>query len=406
MRALPAIACIDLDPVGGVAGDMVVAALLDAFPEESARVDADLAAAGVPDGVTLAIEAGQSAGFRCARLAVAQATDRQPPRTLGAMTAFLAGGRLAQPVAERATAIFRLLAEAEAHVHGVDVDAVHFHEVADWDSVVDIVAAASLITTLDRARWRIGPLPLGGGMVRTAHGQIPVPAPATLRLLQGFDWIDDGISGERVTPTGAAILRHLDPARRAGSGAAPLSGRLERIGIGGGTRQLQGRPNILRVMAFSAVAATGDEDFVERLAFEVDDMTGEELALALDRLRALPGVVDAMQVPMIGKKGRAAVGLRLIVSPGATDTAVAACFAETSTLGIRRESLRRHVLPRSAAEARLGDRTIAAKRATRPGGTRTAKAESDALAAVPTLAARRALADAAARQVLEEGRDD
>ncbi len=384
MSRTPTITRIDLNPLGGVAGDMFAAALLDAFPEHKPDLLADLERAGLPAGVTAGITAASSSGLRGARFVVTQETAARPPRSFADVQAFVDAGELGRSVRARAVAIFHLLAEAEASVHGTTVDQVHFHEVSDWDSLVDILAAASLIDRLDGARWRIGPLPLGRGSVQTAHGEIPVPAPAALHLLQGFEWVDDGGAGERVTPTGAAILRHLEPGPLGG----PARGTLARVGVGCGTRETKGRPNILRALAFSDVKTVPGEDVVERLAFEIDDMTGEEIAVALDHLRATPGVIDVTTSAMTGKKGRPASGFRLMVDPAAAETAVEACFSETSTLGVRLSTARRRVLERRAidgAEARV-------KAALRPGGVVTAKAESDDLAATPGLAARRSLA--------------
>ena len=143
----------------------------------------------------------------------------------------LAAAPLDAAVAAQAIAIFGLLAEAEAGVHGVAVDEATFHEVGAWDSIADIVAAAYLIETIGAESWSAGSLPLGGGRVRCAHGELPVPAPATLRLLEGFSFHDDGRPGERVTPTGAAILKALVTSTGFGSG------RLEKTGHGFGLRE-------------------------------------------------------------------------------------------------------------------------------------------------------------------------
>ena len=378
---------IDLDPLGGIAGDMFAAALLDAFPERRDEVSADLGRAGVPNGVTARVEEGAAAGFRSTRFHVTQRTDAAAPHTLAGMAEFLSAGTLSPAVREHALAIFHLLAEAEARAHGVAIEAAHFHEVSHWDSIVDVVAAASLIAGLPGVAWRVGPLPLGGGSVHSAHGRLPVPAPATLELLRGFVWVDDGVAGERVTPTGAAILSHLSPAAI----GTPSEGALLRVGIGSGSRELPDRPNILRAIAYGTAAAGsgGEDELIERLAFEVDDMTGEELALALDRLRAAPGVVDACHVPVIGKKGRAAAGVRLMVAVEAADAIIDACFAETSTLGVRRERVRRRRLPRREVAVNLADGEARAKRARRPDGTTTAKVESDDLSNGTSLEERR-----------------
>ena len=159
---------------------------------------------------------------------------------------------MSAPTREHALSLLALLADAEAQVHGIPVDEVHFHELADWDSLLDVVAAGCIAGWLAGARWTATSLPLGGGTVRTAHGVLPVPAPATSRLLTGYPWHDDGIAGERVTPTGAAILRHLVPA--AACAARRDAGRLLFAGCGAGTRTLPGVPNILRASVFERVA--------------------------------------------------------------------------------------------------------------------------------------------------------
>jgi uncharacterized protein (TIGR00299 family) protein len=275
------------------------------------------------------------------------------------MVARIEAAPLAHGTAQHATAILRLLAEAEAAIHHVPVDQVHFHEIGDWDSLMDVTAAGSVAAALDGARWSVSALPRGDGLVRTRHGLLPVPAPATARLLEGFRWRDDGIGGERVTPTGAAILRHLVAAPD-----ARVSGRLEATGTGAGTRELPNQPNILRATVFAEVAgATGDEDILV-LCFDIDDMTAEELGVASDRLRAVGGVRDLVLVPAIGKKGRPVHTFRLLVEPGAEDAVATACFTETSTIGLRWHTERRMVLPRAASVAG----PLRVKTVTRPSG--------------------------------------
>ena len=158
---------------------------------------------------------------------------------------------LADGSAEQAVAILTLIAEVEATIHQVPIEDVHFHEIADWDSLLDVVAAGSIAAALPAARWTVSPLPRGGGLVKTRHGLLPVPAPATAALLTGFAWRDDGVGGERVTPTGAAILRHLVGPDGSGFGnGSSHAGRLVSIGTGAGTRTLPGIPNVLRALVF------------------------------------------------------------------------------------------------------------------------------------------------------------
>ena len=379
---------IHLDAVGGIAGDMFAAALLDAEP-----------------------------GHEAACLRAAEAMAHAPCRLLRHHDSVLAGARfqvlddaahghphaghhhhhhaawhdirarlhlapLPEPVRRHAIGIFATLAEAEAHVHGIEPEAVTFHEVGAVDSIADIAAAAWLIAAQARdgadATWSVGPLPLGGGQVKTAHGILPVPAPATALLLTGFAVHDDGIGGERVTPTGAAILRYLDAQRPAPGGARLLLA----TGIGFGTRKLPGLPNMLRVLIGETAAAgpaariSHDTRALAVICFEVDDQTAEDLATGLDRLRALDGVLDAVQMPAFGKKGRMATHVQILLTPAAVEPAVEACFRETTTLGLRVQSADGRVLRRSMASVEHGGRTLRVKRAERPDGV-TAKLEAD-----------------------------
>ncbi|TXL71010.1 LarC family nickel insertion protein [Vineibacter terrae] len=389
---------IHLDAVGGVAGDMFVAAMLDARPDLCARVLADAAAvlpasAGQPELVEAASGALRARRFG---LAAPQVHHHAPADGHGHrhdgdagsfrdMVARIRAASLHAGTAEHAIAILTHLAEAEAVLHGVPVSDVHFHEIADWDSLLDVVAAGSIAAALAGARWTASPLPRGGGLVKTRHGLLPVPAPATAAILRGFAWRDDGVSGERVTPTGAAILRHLvDPAA-----PAVASGRLEAVGTGAGTRVLPGIPNVLRALVFDAAEAARP-DHISVLSFEIDDMTGEEVAMAADRLRAVDGVVDLSIGQRLGKKGRAMQSFRLLVRPDAAQAVADRCFAETSTIGLRLREERRLVLPRRLSRTACEGQDVSVKSVRRPGGIATAKAESDDLAG-DTLAARRRL---------------
>jgi uncharacterized protein (TIGR00299 family) protein len=385
---------IRLDAVGGIAGDMFAAAMVDALPELRARVLAD-AAAVLPAGTgTPVFTSGTSAGLHCLRFGLSMPAsdhhhhdnhhhDHHHHAHAGFrdMVARIEAAPLSPGTAVHATAILRHLAEAEAAIHHVPVDEVHFHEIGDWDSLMDVTAAGSVAAALEGARWSVSALPRGDGLVRTRHGLLPVPAPATARLLEGFTWRDDGIGGERVTPTGAAILRHL---------VAPASvrgvvGRLQGTGTGAGTREIPGQPNILRATLFGAAPEGASEEDILVLDFEIDDMTAEEIGIAADRLRAIGGVRDLVLIPAIGKKGRPIHTFRLLVEPTARDDVADACFTETATIGLRWQAARRAVLPRASTQAGA----IRVKTATRPAGP-SHKAESDDLADIAGLEARRA----------------
>ncbi len=377
---------LHLDPVGGIAGDMFIAALLDAYPGLSAGLNAVLSKVDLPPGARCAILEHHDGTLRGRRFelslpadaaAAGQGHAHHAHRGLTAIRALIAAMDLEPAVTARAANIFAILAQAEAEVHGVGVDEVEFHEVGALDSITDIIGAAWIIETLGPATWSVGALPLGSGSVQTAHGALPVPAPAVVKLLKGYAFVDDGIVGERVTPTGAAILRHLACA----SGMGPRTGRLAASGLGFGTRKLPGRANALRVLAFDMdVVPTADE--VALLAFEIDDQTAEDLALGLDRLRACAGVLDVVQSAVFGKKGRMATQVQVLAQPQRLAEIVAACFAETTTLGVRHQLLGRSVLERSEVSVAVdAGAVVQVKLARRPGGELSAKAGSDDLRA-------------------------
>jgi pyridinium-3,5-bisthiocarboxylic acid mononucleotide nickel chelatase len=388
---------IHLDPLGGIAGDMFIAALLDAWPELADGAIAAVRAAGLGDEVSLAHRRHDDGTLTGSRFEVGRPAgsghDHVHWRRLRER---LLASALAPEVAGRAAAIFALLAEAEAEVHGRPVEEVTFHEVGAFDSVADIVAGAHLIETLGARGWSVGPLPLGSGRVRAAHGELPVPAPATVRLLRGFSCFDDGRPGERVTPTGAAILRHLAPAH--GLGRAPM--RLQRAGYGFGTKRFAGISNVLRVLAFDPVEAAGEAagEQVAVIRFEVDDQAPEDLAVGLDNLRAIEGVLDVLQAPAFGKKGRLVVAVQVLARPERLDEVSRACFVETTTLGLRWTIEARRVL----ARREVSKAGVRVKLATRPGGGRSAKAESDDLRAGAGFAGRRRRRLEAEHAALEE----
>lgn len=364
-----------LDPVGGIAGDMFVAALLDLNPERADGAIAAIREAGLDPGVNLEHRRHTDGILSGSRFMVAP-PPAQPHDHVhwSGLRSRLAGSTLSPPVRERALAIFSHLAAAEAQVHDKPVDAVAFHEVGAWDSIADIVAAAFLIDALGPCSWSIGAIPLGSGRVRTEHGLLPVPAPATTLLLAGLPCFDDGFAGERVTPTGAAIIRHLDPTT--GVGREPRV--LRQSGHGFGTRTFDGISNVLRVLRFdSAGAATTRCDTVSVIEFDVDDQTPEDLARGLEALRALAGVIDVVQIPFVGKYGRLGTLVRILAEPAHVRAVGEGCLRETTTLGLRLQHQDRIIVKRRDVTV-AGD--INVKIAQRPDGA-TAKAQLSDIAA-------------------------
>lgn len=378
---------LHLDPVGGAAGDMFIAAMLHAMPDLLDRVLADVAAV-LPAGVGHAELSDHLASGITARqfkLVLAKGGDAARhghDTTYRAMRTLLEAGDLSEGTATAACAILHRIAQAEARVHGIPIDHVHFHEIADWDALMDVTAAGSICAALEDASFSLAPLPLGGGLVDTAHGKLPVPAPATALILEGYDWHDDGIPGERVTPTGAAILAHVT----GGTHGSRPAGRLRGTGSGAGTRILKGLPNILRVSVFDTKQGAMHHDSVVQFACDIDDMTGEELGAAVDALRNSAGVVDLIVLNGHGKKSRPVLRLEVLVRPDYADAVAAQVFDVTSTLGLKRTVVDRLVLRREVEVSPDGTRR---KRTLRPAGHVTRKVESDDLAETETLAARR-----------------
>ena len=397
------LARLHLDPVGGIAGDMFAAALLDARPELADELLGTINSLGLPPSVAIAIDTHRDAALAGTRFKVAgvEADDHSHVR-LADVRARLEAARLAPAVRTRALAIFTLLAEAEGAVHGMDPAEVTFHEVGAWDATVDIVASAWLIEALGPARWSCGAIPLGSGRVRCAHGLLPVPAPAVVLLLRGLATHDDGIAGERVTPTGAAILKHLAPSPAPAREPETLVG----VGTGFGSRTLPGLSNVLRVLEFAPVAPAALQEAVAVLRFEIDDQTPEDLALGLDRLRARPGILDVVQWPVYGKKGRMLAAVQVLAEADALDSALDAAFEETTTLGVRWSRVSRSALARDTAHHDDARGTVRVKRARRPGGAVTAKAELADLAGTAGHMGReerRRAAEAAALKAGENG---
>jgi uncharacterized protein (TIGR00299 family) protein len=379
---------IHLDAVGGVAGDMFIAAMLDAFPDLRDGMLAAIRVAGLPAEVHVGFAEHQDHALtglrfrviepRTAELLVAAHHHHHPHTPFADIRAHLQACALTPAVRAHAIGIFTVLAEAEAKVHGKTIDTVSFHELGEWDSIADIVGAAFLIDAFASpgavATWSVSSLPLGRGRAKTAHGMLPIPTPATVLLLEGFEFADDGLEGERVTPTGAAILRHLGCTQAASRRAR----RLLRTGIGFGIRTFPGISNVLRVLAFEEARQHRGSDEVAQVQFEVDDQTPEDLAIALDKLRSHPSVLDVLQTPAFGKKGRMTMHIQLLADVADMEAVFDACFSETTTIGLRFQIMQRRKLARASTTVEAAGRQMRVKIAERP-GRKTAKVEADDL---------------------------
>lgn len=327
-----------IDCSAGIAGDMTVAALIDlGVPLDYLRVE--LAKLPLPtDSYRLATEECLRQGVRGLRFDVTAADD-QPHRHYGAIAAMIDASTLTDSVRERAQLVFRRLAEAEAKVHDVPLEKVHFHEVGAIDSIIDIVATAICLHYLDIGEIHAAALPWGSGWVESAHGRLPVPAPATAQLLAGLPVHWDIGPGERVTPTGAAIVAAL--ARR---GVTPAVMTVERVGSGAGGKDFPDRPNILRLLLGSEKnIAPRDEVYV--LETHIDDMSPEIAGFLMERLLAA-GALDVAFSPLQMKKNRPGFRLTLLAEPVRLDELARLVVTESTAIGVRYYPVQRLVLER------------------------------------------------------------
>jgi uncharacterized protein (TIGR00299 family) protein len=336
-----------LDCQAGIAGDMTVAALID-LGVPLTMLQEELAKLPLPAGsYQLATEPVKRGGIAATLLTVTCGQD-QPHRHYTEICRLISASGLAPAVQETAGRIFECLAQAEAKVHGVPVDAVHFHEVGAIDAIVDIVGVAIALDWLGIDEVYAAPLPLGSGWVETAHGRLPVPAPATLELLRGLPVHTQCGAGERVTPTGAAIVAALTT-----RGQMPLF-QVQSVGYGAGSRQYDDTPNLLRAVAGTREVAT-DRDEVVVLETHVDDLSAEVLGYAMERLLAA-GALDVAYAPLQMKKNRPGVRVTVIARPEQAEELARLVLRETTALGVRLQPLQRMVRERLEAvrETSLG----------------------------------------------------
>jgi pyridinium-3,5-bisthiocarboxylic acid mononucleotide nickel chelatase len=369
---------IHLDTVGGISGNMFVGAMLECWPELADQLTEQIEKAGFARMVKLVNQEKNDGVLTGTFFDVEDLSlhdSKHAHRHYREIRETLNNSELADSVKAHALGIFLCLAEAEASVHGKDIESVTFHEVGAWDSIADIVSAAYLIDASTASTWSVSSLPMGNGQVKTAHGMLPLPAPAVTLLLKGFQFHDDGLEGERVTPTGAAILKYL----QANKPKPSTKLQLHTSGFGFGSRTFEGISNVLRVMIFSEADAELPwlEDSVLELAFEVDDQSPEDLAAGMEKVRQIEGVLDITQQTVLGKKQRAVSSFRLLVEAEVEQQVLAACFNETTTLGIRKEIVNRAVLNRMELEVELEGKIYRVKIVQRPNGELTAKAESE-----------------------------
>lgn len=325
------------DCVAGASGDMILAALLAAGLDEAALRER-LAALRIP-GFDLQVERVQKNGIGAVHVEVV-VDDDAPERHLGDLVAVVERADLPQAIRDKSIAILRRIGEVEARIHAApDANHVHLHELGGLDTLVDVVGAVSGIDLLAAERVVCSPIPLARGFTRSAHGRIPVPAPATVALLEGAPVTGIDLEGENVTPTGAALLTSL------ASSFGPIPAMtLRSVGYGAGRKEWA-IPNVLRVLLGEAETRDVHLETLSVLETNVDDLNPETYDYVMARLFAA-GALDVYLTPVQMKKNRPATLLSVLCRPAAVDALSEILFAETSTLGIRRHDVSRACLPR------------------------------------------------------------
>jgi uncharacterized protein (TIGR00299 family) protein len=325
-----------IDCVAGVAGDMLLAGLIDAGADPGAIGDA-LDALPVA-GLEIEVDRTERAGIGASRVTV-RAAPEQPHRGWAEVRELIDGATLPGRASRRAHEVFRRLAEAEARVHRLEPEEVRFHEVGAADAVADVCGVAVALELLGIDALHCSPLPAPRGFVDSAHGRLPLPAPATLELLRGAPLHGVELDVELVTPTGAALVAAL------AEGFGPLPPlRLERIGYGAGARSLDPLPNVLRVLVGERVEA-GAASEVRLIETNLDDLPPELVPDAAARCFAA-GALDVWVTPVQMKKGRPGVVLSALARPAQEQAVAEAILRETTALGLRVTTARRLELAR------------------------------------------------------------
>jgi uncharacterized protein (TIGR00299 family) protein len=378
-----------LDPASGIAGDMFLGALVDVGLDKGwlERLPSSLGL----EGIGVRITGVQRSGVRCTKVDF-DIPPQPHGRAVSEIHRLIDAARVPEKVGRSAHAAFEQIAAVESAIHGVPPDDLHLHEVGSVDAILDIVGSIWGLELLGVERVYNTRVSLGDGTVKTAHGILPVPAPATIRLLEGFS-VRHGPqgSGELTTPTGAALLRVLS------KGAAPQEYSPLRSGYGAGTRDIHGQLNALRIILGEATVDHHDHhhhhhehvhtEHLHVLSADIDDMSPEELAGAADVLRA-EGALDVVLLHTTMKKGRLGTRVEALVQTSDLARLEEKIFLQFTTLGVKTFDVVRNALVRESRLVRFDGRDIRVKVATLPDGTRRAKPEFDDLRRVAEETAR------------------
>ena len=329
------------DCFSGISGDMTIGALVDA------GCNLELLRSGLEglqiSGWTISAEKVWKNGMSATHVLVVT-EDQTKHRSLSAILEIFENSQLSESVRKRAAAIFRKLGEAEASVHDVAIEKIHFHEVGAVDAIVDIVGACIGFDALGIEKFACSPLNVGGGTAKMAHGILPVPAPATAKLLQGKPTYSNGVQRELVTPTGAAIVSTLCDT----FGPQPQM-TVSAIGYGAGSIELEGQPNVVRIMIGEAAdkVITGFDEEISVIEANLDDMNPQIYGYFLEKALAA-GALDVYTTPVQMKKNRPGTLLTLLCKPQDANALMSLVFAETTTFGARTYRAQRRTLPRES----------------------------------------------------------
>ena len=339
------------DCFSGISGDMTLGALVDCGVDLLA-LETELRRLNLPNWKISAERVKRGAIF--ATQVKVEAAETHHHRGLTEILRLIAQANLAPRVADRATRIFRRLGEAEAKVHQIDVEKVHFHEVGAVDAIIDIVGAAIGFELLGIDEFACSSLDVGAGNVKTAHGILPVPAPATAELLRGLPTYSSGIAKELITPTGAAIATTL--ATKFGE-MPPIN--LKSIGYGAGSADLAERPNVLRLLVGDAVGMEKGERWdapITVIEANLDDMNPQIYGYFVEQALAA-GALDVFSTPVQMKKNRPGILVTLMCESASVNKLIDLIFRETTTIGVRTHEVRRRTLEREIVpvETPLGE---------------------------------------------------
>lgn len=340
------------DCFSGISGDMTLGALVDAgVPIETLR--AELAKLDLP-GYTLTSEKVQRGGISATKVNVILEQRKQPARQLADIKGIIDSSPLGEAVKRKSLAVFRRLAEAEAKVHGTTVEKVHFHEVGAVDAIVDIVGSVIGLEHLGITGIIASPVNLGSGSIHTAHGKLPVPAPATAELLKGIPVYSSSITMELTTPTGAAIIATLADT----FGPIPKI-TVDRVSYGAGGKDLPDQPNVLRIF-LGAYDREPDQDTSVLIESNIDDMNPQVYEHLVELLMQA-GAQDAFLTPIIMKKGRPGVLLSVLADREKSDALADLVFRETTSIGLRVQQVGRKKLQREIREVATEYGTVRVK---------------------------------------------